>query len=296
MLRRSAIGEDLSASTRPSSPTEQAKTIRDAADQFLQTLVQDRRDRVIFGFPKGQTPTAAKFTKTDGVGGGPGGKQQPPGKDISGTPSIQSSDGPHDNGPGSNEGHPGGTGMGPGGFAFVGEKYGESMWTNYPVSDVPRPGLRMGELASAERDAVHQLLRVVLSSMGYQKVLDIMAADQIVADSGERYAAGLNAYTIALFGHPNAATPWMLQFGGHHLGLNVTFVGDQAILAPLHTGILPARFNKGAKVIRGLGRENDRAFDLLATFTPAQLKSATIDYEVSDLLCGPGRPKATFPA
>jgi hypothetical protein len=87
----------------------------------------------------------------------------------------------------------------------------------------------------------------------------------------------------------------MLQFGGHHLGLNVTFVGDKTICAPLHTGILPSKFNANGKVIRGLGRENDKAFDLLATFSPQQLKSAVIDHDVNNLLCGPGHPTAKFP-
>ena len=160
----------------------------------------------------------------------------------------------------------------------------------------------MGELTAAERDAVHGLLRAVLSPMGYQKVLDVMAADQLVCDAGADYASGYDAYTVALLGRPAAASPWMLQFGGHHLGVNVTFVGDRAVCAPLHTGILPARFEKDGRVIRGLGRENDKAFDLVATLTPDQLKAATIDHDVSDhdvsdhdvsdLVFGPGHPDA----
>ena len=148
----------------------------------------------------------------------------------------------------------------------------------------------MGEFTAAERDAAHGLLQAVLSPMGYQKVLDVMAADQLVADAGPDYAAGLNVYTLGLFGQPSADAPWMLQFGGHHLGLNVTFVGDRAVCSPLHTGILPARFEANGKVVRGLGKENDKAFDLFATFSAEQQKAATIDHDVSDLVFGPGRP------
>ncbi|MFC5862141.1 DUF3500 domain-containing protein [Acidicapsa dinghuensis] len=215
----------------------------------------------------------AKFTRQGGPGGpGAGGGPGPVGPGGPGGPS----------GPGA----PGG----PGGFAFVGEKYGQSVWTNFPVSDVPRPGLRMGGLTVTEQDAAHGLLKVVLSPMGYQKVLDIMAADQTLDDAGTPYASGYDAYTVALFGQPVASSPWMLQFGGHHLGLNVTFVGDKAVCAPLHTGILPSKFVKNGKTIRGLGRENDKAFDLVATLTPDQLKAATIDHDVSDLVFGPGHP------
>ena len=128
--------------------------------------------------------------------------------------------------------------------------------------------------------------------MGYQKVLTIMAADQKVADAGSDYLAGLDVYTIGLFGRPDPAAPWMLQFGGHHLGVNVTFVGDQAVCSPLHTGILPARFEQDGRIVRGLGRENDKAFDLVGTLTPNQLKAARIDHDVSELVFGPGYPDA----
>ncbi len=47
---------------------------------------------------------------------------------------------------------------------FVGKKYGQSMWTNLPVSDARRPGIWM------VKQAAHGLLKAVLSPMGYQKV------------------------------------------------------------------------------------------------------------------------------
>ena len=279
MLRRSAMGQDLSPAMKSSAASEQSEAIRTAASRFVRTLAPERQARIIYAFPSHETPTIARFTREGGLGG-PGG---PPGS------------GAHEGGPGG----PGGSGGGPGGpggapssFAFVGEKYGQAIWTNFPVSDVPRPGLRMGGLTVAERNAAHGLLKAVLSPMGYQKVLDIMAADQALDDEGTPYASGYDAYTVALFGQPVASSPWMLQFGGHHLGLNVTFVGDKAVCAPLHTGILPSKFVKNGKTIRGLGRENDKAFDLVTTLTPDQLKAATIDHDVSDLVFGPGHPDA----
>ena len=71
-------------------------------------------------------------------------------------------------------------------MTFTGEQYGQAMWSNFPVSDVPRPGLRLGDLSGEQRDAVMQLLRTLLSSMGYEKVLDIMGSDQALADGGFR--------------------------------------------------------------------------------------------------------------
>lgn len=298
VLRHSALAQELAGVRQPDSVSEQAAAIRAAADKFVKTLDAGRRGRVTFPFPKGQSPTAIGFNHMPGGFGGPrapGGSDHPRhdvGFDTNGDPKSDS--GPGGFRPGG--GPPGGPG-GPhhDGPMAAGEKYGDAVWTNFPIDNVSRPGVRMGELTAAERESVHGLLRAVLTPMGYQKVLDIMAADQKVADAGSDYAAGLDNYVIALFGEPHATAPWMLQFGGHHLGLNVTFIGDRAVCAPLHTGILPARFQADGKIVRGLGRENDKAFDLLATFTPEQLQAARIDHEVSDLLCGPGLPTATFP-
>lgn len=298
LLKRSGLAQNLAGAAQPLPVPEQAAAIRAAANRFLNTLESGRRGRVTFPFPKGQSPIAIGFGRLPGGFGGPGapgGSDHPRrdvGFDTNGNPQTE----PDPNGglrPGG--GAPGGPG-GPhrDGPMAAGEKYGDAVWTNFPIDNVPRPGLRMGELTSAERESAHGLLRVVLSPLGYEKVVAIMAADQKVADAGSDYAAGLDNYQVALFGQPDATTPWMLQFGGHHLGLNVTFVGDQVVCAPLHTGILPARFPADGKFVRGLGRENDTAFDLVATFSPEQLRAASIDHDVSDLRCGPGHPTVTF--
>lgn len=297
MLRRSSLCQNLAA-TPAASLSEQSMAIRTAASQLVQRLAPEHQGRISFPFPAHATPGLVKFSRQGGPGGpggGPGGKRGPGGPGGFGGPGGPDGPGgpggPGPGGPGG--GPPGGPAGGPGGFAgFIGEKYGLSVWSNFPVSDVLRPGLRMGQLNDAERGAVHALLKVVLSPMGYQKVLDIMAADQTLADAGTPYASGYDAYTIALFGEPAASSPWMLQFGGHHLGLNVTFVGDKAVCAPLHTGILPSKFVKNGKTVRGLGRENDKAFDLVATLTPEQLKTARIEHDISYLVFGPGHPDA----
>ena len=69
---------------------------------------------------------------------------------------------------------------------------GKAVWSNFPVSDVPRPGLTLGSLSSAQRDAAMHLLQVVLSPKGYQKVLEIMGSDQALSDSGTPFSSGID--------------------------------------------------------------------------------------------------------
>ncbi|MFF9550770.1 DUF3500 domain-containing protein [Methylobacterium fujisawaense] len=179
---------------------------------------------------------------------------------------------------------------------MVGEQYGQAMWSNFPVSDVPRPGLSLDSLNNTQQDAAMALLRVMLSDKGYRKVLDIMGSDQALADTGTPFAAGRATYTLAIFGTPGVSGLWMVQFGGHHLALNVTLRGEHAVLAPVLTGCLPAIYEQDGERIRVLAAENDKAFALLDTLDDKQRRWAIIGHPVSELLLGPGRDGETFVA
>lgn len=46
---------------------------------------------------------------------------------------------------------------------FTGERYGASVWSNYPASDVLRPGLPLGDMTEEQRAAAMALLQAALS-------------------------------------------------------------------------------------------------------------------------------------
>ena len=178
----------------------------------------------------------------------------------------------------------------PGGF--TGERYGQAVWSNFPVSDVARTGLQLGSLTAPQRDAAMHLLRQVLSPKGYGKVLDIMASDQALADSGTPFASGADVYTIGIFGVPSTTAPWMVGFGGHHLGLNVVIAGQHGTMTPTLTGAQPSSFSKDGRTLRVLAAENDKAFALLHALDPAQQTRAILPYHVGDFVLGPDHPAA----
>jgi hypothetical protein len=92
------------------------------------------------------------------------------------------------------------------GNSFVSEQFGASVWSNYPISDVPRPGLRMGDLTAAQRQAAMAVVATTLSQPGYQKVLNIMGGDQALSESGTNYASGADNYVLGFFGTHRQAT------------------------------------------------------------------------------------------
>jgi hypothetical protein len=183
-------------------------------------------------------------------------------------------------------------------YEFGSEK--KPNWSNLPVTFVPRNGVRLGDLSKEQRAKALAVVAAVLSKDGYQKVLDIMDGDQKLADAqakggdkgkgGRRPLFGADQYYLAIFGKPSEAKPWMVQFGGHHLGVNVTVIGKHFVLTPTHTGAQPSLFQRDGKDVRPLGLEIDSAFKLISTLDDKQRAQAVLgERPQSELLLGPGR-------
>jgi Protein of unknown function (DUF3500) len=272
--------------------TAQTKQVARAATAFLNTLSAEQKRKVIFDFMPHKTAVMAYFHRTNDGGVAPGAPAPNTGVNAQGGL-------PHGNPPaggkhlglpnGGGPGGPGGPGVGqgpPGGF--IGEQYGQAVWSNYPVTDVLRPGLRLGELNATQKDAVMHLLQTMLSPMGYQKVLDIMGSDQVLSGSGQPFCSGTACYTVSIFGEPSDTKPWMIEFGGHHLGLNVVLAGANGVMTPTLTGAQPSVYQREGKIIRVLAQENDKAFALMDALDNKQRKQAILNYQVDDLVLGPG--------
>ncbi len=178
-------------------------------------------------------------------------------------------------------------------FAFDDEKQ-RARWSNLPTL-FKRAGLNMGELSAAQRSAALALVSTTLSRRGFEKVNQIMEADETLKHSeGNNPIFGKDLYYISILGKPSEEDPWMLQFGGHHLALNITIAGERGILTPTLTGAQPALYNINGKTVRPLGQESDKAFDLLNVLDPNQRKQAILSYRLVDLVLGPGQDGKTI--
>jgi len=175
-------------------------------------------------------------------------------------------------------------------------------WSNLPNGIFQRNGLRLGDMTPRQREATLALVSAALSREGYQKVTDIMNGDEVLKNkgggrTGGRQGApggrggiqfGLEEYYIGFVGTPSATAPWILQFGGHHLAINVTIVGPNNVMTQSLPAAQPARYVLNGQTIRPLGNENDKGFALINALDPAQQKQAILSYEVKDLVLGPG--------
>lgn len=220
-------------------------------------------------------------------------------------------------------------------------------WSNFPTGFVPRGGISLKEMTPEQRTAAMNLLAVVLSPMGLEKVNEIRLADDDFKANGSKRgprggpgggppfgngnappganggappqfgnggpppfgsngpppfggpggppppgggaAFGKDLYYISFLGTPSQTQPWMLQFGGHHLALNITIAGSRGVLTPTLTGAQPATFQLNGKTIRPVGRESDKALALFQSLDQPQRQQALLNYSVPDLILGPGQ-------
>lgn len=179
-------------------------------------------------------------------------------------------------------------------FAFDDEQQ-RVRWSNLPVRMVPRAGLSLGDLGAAQRSAALALVSSALSRRGFEKVQEIMDGDEALKiKEGNNPMFGKDLFFISILGTPSEKDPWMLQWGGHHLALNITIHGDRGILTPSLTAAQPALYTWNGKTVRPLGQENDKAFALLNALDENQRKQAVLNYRVADLVLGPGKDGKTI--
>lgn len=179
-------------------------------------------------------------------------------------------------------------------YAFNDEKQ-RATWSNLPTSFVPRGGLSLKDMTAAQQTAAMALVSSVLSPRGYEKVQQIMEGDQVLkTKEGNNPIFGKDLYYISFLGKPSEKDPWMLQFGGHHLALNITIDGVRGILTPTLTGAQPALYTLDGKTVRPLGQESDKALALLNALDDAEKKQAILSYKLADLVLGPGQDGKTI--
>jgi Protein of unknown function (DUF3500) len=176
-----------------------------------------------------------------------------------------------------------------------------TIWSNLPtgiamqVGATERNGVKLGDMTPAQEKAALALVAATLSTDGFQKAMAIVDADQVLETQSapsrpatQRMRFGRAEYYVAILGKPSTIDPWMIQFGGHHLAINVTLAGRQNVLTPTHTGTQPARYSVDGRTIRPLGDENDKAFALINALNADQQKQAILGYDVRNLVLGPG--------
>ena len=152
--------------------------------------------------------------------------------------------------------------------------------TDWHYTPRSRNGVSFKEMDKAARDAVHELLRTALSSVGYRKVVNIIELEIVLRELETfGWMRDPERYHLTVYGAPDRAQRWGWRFEGHHLSLNFTLAGDKlAVDTPSFFGANPATVASGPRMgLRALGEEHDAGWALLESLGEAQRREAVFE-------------------
>lgn len=171
-------------------------------------------------------------------------------------------------------------------------------WSNFPEGLFDRAGLMWGNISEDVQNAWLNLMQVTMSEDGYDRVRAEWAADDQLSGGGGGGQGGgpggmnygMQYYWIAIIGTPSESDPWQWQWGGHHVTVNATLMGDNLSLNPSFIGVQPATYTDAdGNEVRPLGDIEDAAFALVNSLDDDQKATAILGDTYVDLVLGPGQ-------
>lgn len=170
-----------------------------------------------------------------------------------------------------------------------------AQWSNLPDQLFKRAGLRMDALSATQQAAALAVLQAGLSEPGYEQVTQITTADGVLAaEGGANLDFGADHYWIRILGAPSASDKWTVQYGGHHLAVNMTMAGDAMTLAPTLWGAQPAAYAEAATDVEPLCGETVKAFAVVDALDDTQLKAALLTTAATEIRLGAGQDGKTL--
>jgi hypothetical protein len=135
---------------------------------------------------------------------------------------------------------------------------------------------------------VHDVLRACLSPKGYEKALGCTLTNHFLGElvNGLK-VLNKHSYNFRLFlpevgqhesRTPSSTAPWGWSFFGHHLCLNVMFVGRRMVIAPTFSGAEPDSIDVGPHAgLRLFKEEEQYSLKLMQSLSPENQKKAQLN-------------------
>ena len=169
------------------------------------------------------------------------------------------------------------------------------------IPKASRKGLQIREMNDAQRQLARTLLKTSLSEVGYGKASRIIEYEALLKEL-EKAKTGTplrdtERYYFTVFGQPSDKSKWGLSIEGHHMSLNFVVEGGRvASSSPEMFGANPANIKSDALAgykagERILAKEEQLAFDLLASLDADQRQTTVIAEKAFDEVRGAGAPQ-----
>jgi hypothetical protein len=183
-----------------------------------------------------------------------------------------------------------------------------SQWHFIPMES--RKGLPLREMNEEQRQAAFGVIATLLSEEGFRRAVDIMAYEAILlelegAGAARAKVRDYQKFYMAVYGNPEPKELWGVSIEGHHLSINLTFLGDRIVdSTPQFFGVNPAQLRKdfmtpdplqgGGKLQFAKGKrlllpEEGAAFELLQSMNDEQRGQAIFSEECPEDIQWPGQ-------
>lgn len=182
-------------------------------------------------------------------------------------------------------------------------------WSNLPCAGTCRNGIQLGSLTPAQLTAALEVIRAAAGTSpneGSDEFNQIRLADTLLgaqpAGGGPAgaFSYGEGFYYLAFLNTPSTTGAWMLQYGGHHYGANISYnQGRVVATTPLFVALEPLTFTVNGNSYAPLAQERDALAAMLASLSSTQLASARLTTTFSDTTMSPGESNGgngNFPA
>ncbi len=145
-----------------------------------------------------------------------------------------------------------------------------------------RLGFNLKRMSESQRKAAMNMVEVVLSDKGYQKIKDIIDLENVLRVLESRPPNDTRRdpenYAFLVFGDPAANDPWGWRMEGHHISIHYTSVNSHISFTPSFLGSNPGHVlidvpQKGKRV---LGEEEDMGYELLNSLNADQKKQVVL--------------------
>lgn len=165
-------------------------------------------------------------------------------------------------------------------------------WSNLPAGIVERTGISIGDMSDEQRDLLFDFLASSLGEEGYESVAEVIAAEAFLSSDkrAERLKWAPENYWLSFFGTPSKNTPWGWQFGGHHIGLNISIEKNRIkTMSPSFIGTEPAVFTLNGVDYEAVRDMHLSGYALFTTLDANQRAKVDAGPIPEDILTGPGQ-------
>ncbi|GHJ86199.1 hypothetical protein NliqN6_2601 [Naganishia liquefaciens] len=151
-------------------------------------------------------------------------------------------------------------------------------WSN-PELYVNPGGIRLDETDAKTQGLIHDILKASLSPAGYEKANGCTLTNAFLGQLINGQAVlNEHSYNFRLFGRPSVTAPWGFSFFGHHLCLQVVFVGKRMVIGPTFMGAEPDRIDEGPHAgLRLFSQEEIRGLNLMRSLSQENQKRAQLN-------------------